>query len=473
MHIRTSLLLGLILLFLPAAAQAGTRQESLFQDDAALIYSGDQRREQTLDELRELGVDVIRSNLLWSQVAAGHDSRTRPGGDPYATAGWQRWDALVRGAEAHGIDVQLTLTGPLPLWASSCEVRAKLRRTCRPSTAEYGRFVAAAARRYPTVRRWSIWNEPNQAGWLYPQYRRKSRPEAPWRYRDLAYAGIRQLRANGHAGDQILLGETAPIGRRSGSWRKRNMPPGEFVRAVLCVDRRGRAIRSARLHCRKRMPKLRVTGFAHHPYTRGAGQSPRTRARRDDITLRHLGRLGRILNRGGKRGRIPRRLPIHLTEYGFQTNPPDRLAGVSPGRAARWLNQSDWMAYRMRRVRSVAQYELFDERDNGAFQTGLRYRSGRKKPGLRAYRLPIWVVERGRRSSIWGWARAGGSGGQVEIRYQRRRGRGWRRLKTVHPNSRGFLRVTTRRSAYRWRLRWHGPDGNLRGVSRKATPASR
>jgi hypothetical protein len=476
MHIRKILLsLLTIALVLPASAAAGTRQESLFQDDATLIHSGPAPRERALDELDELGVDVIRSNVLWSHVTTEPKSRSRPGGDPYENAGWLRWDALVRGAQARGMDVQLTLTGPLPLWASSCRRRESVRKTCRPSRREYGRFVAAAARRYPSVDRWSIWNEPNQAGWLYPQYRKKRRPEAPWRYRRLAREAVKQLRGNGHAGDQILLGETAPIGRRTGSWRKRSMSPGKFLRNVLCINRRGKAIRSKRLRCRKRMPKLRVTGYAHHPYTRGAGKNPRGRARRDDITLRHLGRLGRILNQGAKRRRIPRRLPIYLTEFGFQTNPPDRLAGVRPGKAARWLNMSSWMAYRKRRVRSVAQYELFDERNRAAFQTGLRYASGRKKPSLRAYRLPIWVVKRRGRASIWGWARAGGRADRVTIEYQRRRGRKWKRLRTVRPNSRGFLRVKTRRRAgsYRWRLRWRGPDGTLRGVSRKARPARR
>jgi hypothetical protein len=248
------------------------------------------------------------------------------------------------------------------------------------------------------------------------------------------------------------------------------MSPGAFLRGVLCIDRRGRAIRSKRLRCRRTMPKLRVTGYAHHPYTRGAGKSPRGRARRDDITLRHLGRLGVILDRGAKRRRIPRRLPIHLTEFGFQTNPPDRWAGVRPSTAARWLNLADWMAYRTRRVHTVAQYELFDERNRAAFQTGLRYASGRKKPGLRAYRLPIWVVQRGRRSSVWGWARAGGSADRVQIQYQRKRGRAWKALRTVRPNSRGFVRVNAHRRAYRWRLRWTGADGALRGVSRKARP---
>src|SRR5689334_16034439 len=147
MQIRRFLIpLGLLALALPSTAAASTRQQSLFQDDTTLVYSGDQRRDQALDELKALGVDVIRTNLLWSQVAAAPNSRTRPAGDRYATGGWARWDALVAATRARGIALQITLTGPLPLWASQCRVAARIRRTCRPYTSEYGRFVAAAAR---------------------------------------------------------------------------------------------------------------------------------------------------------------------------------------------------------------------------------------------------------------------------------------------------------------------------------------
>jgi hypothetical protein len=461
----------LVLLLLPVAAQASTRQQSLFQDDNSLIYAGDAQREKTLDELDALGVDVIRTNLLWSQVAADANSRTRPSGDRYATAGWARWDALVAGARARGMAVQITLTGPLPLWASPCHVAAKTRRTCRPSVAEYGRFVTAAAKRYPQVNRWSLWNEPNQSGWLYPAN------EAPWRYRRLATEGIKRLRANGHAHHQILLGETAPLGRRTGSRAKRSLAPGTFIRGMLCLDKRGKRLRgraARRQHCRGgRMTRLLATGFAHHPYTRGGGKDPRGRVGRDDITLPKLGRLARELNRGAHQHRVRGRLPIYLTEYGFQTNPPDRLAGVRPSKAAEWLNESDWIAYGMRRVKSVAQYELYDERNSGAFQTGLRYLSGRAKPGLAAYRLPIWVVRRHGRTTVWGQARAGGTRDRVEIRYQKRRGSGWRKVRTVRPNSRGFLRVKLRRGGYRWRLYWRDATGHLHAASRAARPASR
>ena len=462
------LLLTLVLAMLaPATAAASASQESVFQDDSALLFSTHQRREQTLDELHRLGVDTIRSNLLWNWVAPRPNSKRRPRGfdatDPAEYGGrWFRFDQLVQGAAARDIAVQWTLTGPIPSWASSC---SKLRHVCRPNPREFGRFATAVARRYsgsyrglPRVSRWSIWNEPNQAGWLYPQ------TEAPRRYRSLAYAGIGALRANGHARDMILLGETAPLGRRFGSPEKRNMAPIPFWRGVLCLD--------GGPGCRH-FKQLRVTGAAHHPYTRGASGAPTSPAAPGDVTFSSLDRLTSVLNAARHRRRVPSRLPIYLTEYGIQTNPPDRYAGVRPSTAATWLNQSEWIAYNNPRVRSVAQYELRDERALASFQTGLRYKDGRPKPGLAAYRLPLWVVSRPGHTMVWGHLRPGGRGDEVDVLYQSRPGRAWRRLKTVRiTNSHGYFRVITHRSAYRWRLAWK-KAGRRKQLSRAALPTPR
>lgn len=431
-----------MVLFAAPPASASSRQESLFQDDAALIFSTYQRREQTLDEMKSLGVDVVRSNVLWNWVAS-HPNSGRPKKVKYD---WFRWDRLVEGAQARGIEVQLTLTGPIPAWASRCK---HLRHTCKPNPRDYARFVAAAAKHFPSVTRWSIWNEPNQAGWLYPQ------TAAPRLYRSLAYAAIDALHRNGHGDDSILLGETAPLGRRFGSPDKLNMAPLRFWRELLCL----RPFRCSHFK------QLRVTGIAHHPYTRGGAGSPLSVVGPNDVTLASIDRLERVIDEGARRRRLPGRLPIYLTEYGFQTNPPDRYSGVSPSLAAIWLNQSDWMAFRNPRIRSVAQYELRDERSLGAFQTGLRFKDGRAKPGLAAYRVPLWVTPR----AIWGQVRAGGVGSRVEVLMQPRPGRPFRRFKTITVgNPQGYFTLRTSRHAYRWRLAWL--DGRHRVLSRASVP---
>src|SRR5438270_495636 len=63
----------------------------------------------------------------------------------------------------------------------------------------------------PRVSFWELWNEPNQAGWLAPQWSHGV-PQSPIMYRRLYYAGRRSLDATGHGGDVILIGNTAPLG---------------------------------------------------------------------------------------------------------------------------------------------------------------------------------------------------------------------------------------------------------------------
>jgi hypothetical protein len=128
------------------------------------------------------------------------------------------------------------------------------------------------------------------------------------------------------------------------------------------------------------------------------------------------------------------------------------------------------MAWRNPRIRSVAQYELFDERALGAFQTGLRFASGRPKPSLAAYRLPIWVVATRHWTRLWLHVRPQvrmEDRQAVTIQY-RRKGKPWRTLgrETVR-GPRGFLYTNTRVHAPLWRFVWNGSR------SREARPAKR
>src|SRR3954452_9845774 len=130
-------------LVLPSVAAAGRSQESLFQDDTTLLGGGDALRNETLDELQALGVDVIRVNVVWNRYAPDPTSSTRPQFDAEDPSAYPLGDvdALVRGARERGIDMLLTPTGPGPGWASECSGSYTTRRICRPSPVEYGHFV--------------------------------------------------------------------------------------------------------------------------------------------------------------------------------------------------------------------------------------------------------------------------------------------------------------------------------------------
>src|SRR3712207_6523492 len=252
----TMLFVALLAVF-AAPAGASKTQESIFQDDRLLLESGADVRTRTLDELKGLGVDTIRVNAIWARIAPERDSRTKPNfnaSDPaaYPADNWAALDALLQDAAARGLGVYVTITGPVPAWASPCGDR----RPCNPSTEEFKAFATASGTRYsggspgttggpiqlpktgtpadaaidqvnaaqaqpgtpgttlPRVARWSVWNEPNQGSWLTPQYTGSSKkpiPAVSRIYRGLLYAAMDALAETGHGNDQIMVGETAPI----------------------------------------------------------------------------------------------------------------------------------------------------------------------------------------------------------------------------------------------------------------------
>jgi hypothetical protein len=462
-----------------APAAASHDQESIFEDEHQLLESGPAAAASALDDIDALGADSVRSLVLWSRVAPGR--RPRDAADPraYPAAAWDPYDDLVRGARVRGLGLILSPSTPMPVWASRCRHRTA---TCKPDPAAYRAFVRALGRRYsgayadenqgrgvlPRVRRWSLLNEPNQPGWLTPQYERKRGrlvAIAPAVYRALARAGIAGLRASGHGRDQVLLGETSPIGRTTGPPARRPIAPVRFLRQLFCL--RG----APRAGC-KRFKRLAVSGFAHHPYPRGGSRPPAVPPQAaGEITISAPSRLTRVLDEAARARRIPGRLPVYYTEFGFQTNPPDRMFGVGLARQAAYLNQSDWMAYRDRRVRAVAQYKLIDDEPMPSFQSGLRFADGRRKPAYAAYRLPIWVSgRRSRRVRVYGQLRPAAEGTRQTVRIQVRRphGRAFATVKTVIVRSRrGQFVARVRRRPGVWRLAW----GSL--VSREARVAAR
>jgi hypothetical protein len=487
-----------------APALASSTQESIIEDEHQMLGLGPAARNAALDDAAGLGADGIRVVVLWRSIAPAADASKRPTGfdgkNPaaYPAPLWDPLDDVVRGAQARGLKVLLSPSGPIPVWASQCRSgRGVNKRTCKPNPALYGAFIRALGTRYsgayadedgggvlPRVDRWSFWNEPNQPGWLTPQYEFRSGravPTAAKVYRSLARSALSGLRATGHGRDLRLLGETAPIGSsvssclrgRSGSSRSRCLArvkadPTTFIKGLLCVGPR------TGLDC-GRFSRLSVSGFAHHPYTRGGGVPPTTRPTTPgEITIGTGSRLHRLLDQGARAGRIARRLPIFYTETGFQTNPPDTIFGVRPAQQAAYVNESDYMAYRDSRVHSMAQYIIVDEIPQSSFQSGLRDRDGTPKLSFDAWRLPLWVVKSGSGVRVWGQIRPLPDGGSTQVEVQQATSPGaYATVQTVNVASpKGFFTLRLPGSSGgTWRLRWTPPGGGAPLESREADVA--
>ena len=276
----------------------------------------------------------------------------------------------------------------------------------------------------------------------------------------------------------MLVGALAPVGQNPRS-RNANMRPLTFLRAMGCVDRR--AQRDRRGPCRG-FQAAAAEGIAYHPH--GVRRAPHALTPNpDDAGLADLPRLEALLDAiqraGGLRNTLgrTRRFGLWLTEYGYQTNPPDRFVGVRPERQAEWLQQGAYMAWRDARVRNLTQYVWRDERTGprgAGWQSGLRFVDDRPKPALRGFPQPFWAdrtVAR-RAARLWGQVRPGGA---HVVTVQRRTARSgpFTTFRRVRTNGRGFfaLRVAvTRRADYRFT--WQPAPGAAARVSdtRRVTP---
>jgi hypothetical protein len=380
------------------AAGASTRQLTIMQDD---IHVRAQTAE-TLDEFSALGVDIVKLNLYWDEVAPR--GRRKPdgfdGADPAGYA-WGSYDNVVQAIIDRGMRPYVSVGGHAPDWATGRNGR---RGTNRPDSNEFRLFAEAAGRRFPNVDIWSIWNEPNLYSWLSPQRRKGLEPVSPSIYRRLYLAGHSGLRASGHGGDTILLGELMPRGGTD----RRKVPPLEFLREMACLDGNYRQYRgrAAKLRGCSRVGRIPTSGLALHPYTLAGG--PAVREARDDAAIGQLGRVRATLDNLARRGKLPSRLKIWITEFGYQTRPPDPF-GTPLRRAPGLMDLSEWIAFRNRRVATYSQYTL---RDNDAWQSGLRFESGRAKRGVYdAFRMPLLVrLLGGGRVEVFGGLRAAASG---------------------------------------------------------------
>jgi FG-GAP repeat/Glycosyl hydrolase catalytic core len=333
-----------------------------FFDDQAFRW--EPNRHANLDLARREGATIVRAFVDWGEVA-----RTRPRHprDPFDRAyHLDDLDELVRNAQQRGIDVLLTVWGT-PSWANDGAGEAVA--PTRP--ADLGDFAHALAARYsgrysglPVVRFFSVWNEPNSALFLRPQFDAAGRPVAPAEYARLvaaAYAGVKSASPTALVG----AGETAPRGLdRHVAHFHDSESPGRFAQLVAAAA-----------------PHLRFDAWAHHPYPRNDLAAPDAPQPWPAVGLADLGAFERHLDRWFGR----RRVPLWVTEFAYRTSPPVRGA-ASYGQQASYLLQAIAL---VRSDPDVAMFVWFGFRDavGQRWESGLVDRSGRPKPALASFAL--------------------------------------------------------------------------------------
>ena len=391
---RLALLLAVLAaLAFPALAPASPYLRAGIQDDAWLQY-GPGTLQDRLDRLDSLGVDVVRVTIDWratEPVRAGVDD-------------WSRADLLLNGLHAHGIAPLVTLYGT-PGWANG----HRAENWAPTSKWTFAGFARRVAERYPFVHLWTVWNEPNQ--------QRSLRPTSPRVYvqqlLNPAFAAIHSV----SPGSQVAGGVTAPRGSTGG------VSPVDWIAGMKAAH-------------------AKLDAYAHNPYPLQPGETPTSGGcgHCTTITMATLPRLITDVQRAfGSKTRI------WLTEYGYQTNPPDRLLGVSFAAQARYMAAAALRSYLAPRVDILIQYLVQDEPDPARWQSGLLTSRDIAKPAYAAFRFPLTERARaGLRTTLWGQIRPGGAS---TYRLQQFRNAAWATVGVYRTSARGYFTHTVRAGA--------------------------
>lgn len=430
-------------------APGGTRDlEVTLQDDAQMLHGTYPQVQRAARRIADLGADRVRLTASWSALAPEPAAQTRPafeGTDSaaYPQEGWIRLDRAVKAARSAGLEVQIDTAFWAPRWAVKRASGGDApRERWDPDPAEFGQFVKAAAKRYdgrfadperkgqklPAVRMWTTWNEPNHSSFLLPQWQKNRRgtwrPVSPHRYRWMHEAGYAALKSVDPE-NLVLVGGLSSRGA-SGPGERSNVPPLRFMREMACVDE---ALNPLKVReCREFRP-IQADGFSHHPYSFYTAPSVQSTLP-DEAGIGDLDRLNTLLASLTERGRIAHPLPLYLTEFGYETNPPDIGRGVSPEDQARYLSESAYLAYKQPNTRMFAQFLLQDlgpdvrypvtsRKRWRDYQSGVYNEDGSPKPSADAFRHPFWVTTEERDgqkvSVIFGQVRPGKGGEDVDL----------------------------------------------------------
>jgi hypothetical protein len=456
--------LGAFALSAPAAFASHT-QPTYFEGSQELLSA--KTRPHALAQMQALGVKALRVELNWYDVAPTPSSATKPtfeATNPGLYA-WGEYDKLISEAQAKGWKVLLTVTSPVPRWATA---NKKAPYVTKPDPKDFQEFMTAVGLHFASrVSLYSIWNEPNHPAFLLPQWNTNGTPASPRIYRALYQAGYAGLQAAGEAKPRLLFGETAPTGYTKVNYKREkskallhDVAPLVFLREALCLNSHYKKSGSC--------TPLTALGYAHHAYTTAAGPLYKPREK-DDVTIGVLSRLSSALGKAFAAHAVTSNPPIYLTEFGVQSK-PNRYLGVSVSQQVEFDAIAEKIAWANPRVAAFSQYLLMDDPLGGkpgssvnggtiGFQTGLEYLGGKPKPLYFGWPVPLTVSKSGHAYSLWGLVRPATSATKVTVLVQSKGSNKYKTLKIITTNSLGYWTLHSSTQGAHWRVRWISPTG--------------
>jgi hypothetical protein len=418
----------------PALARAGLQvglQDPQFDGTATA-----QQTDSGYKALSAIGGSVVRLNAFWYQIAPAKPVEPTNPGDPEYQ--WSNLDAAVRQAAARHVTVLLTISGA-PSWAQGPNQPTNTNEPIGtgawdPNPVDFGQFAQAVATRYngqfadpanpggalPRVKYLELWNEENLPPFL-------AAPNLADTYRALltdGYAGVKAAQPS----DKVVFGGLAPV-----SYLPRfTVSPLKLAAQMMCLRRVGRSFVALGGGCKAAPFDI----FAEHPYTLEATPTDPA-GNYDDVLVADMHKLRDLLDAARRLHTIGGGShPLWVTEWGWVTNPPDKL-GDRPDTAARYVAYAMYEMWRAG-VSLVVWQGITDASPNQLQGSGLETRSGRPKPQMQAFTFPfIASVAHGKGLA---WGRVPGNR-RVQVTVQRHTRHGWRQVKSAQTGRDGVFSI--------------------------------
>jgi hypothetical protein len=355
------LLLTLLVFAPPAQARSGTHFTTKKSIWGPVTFGGAAQ----FPIYRELGAGIWQRALYWSDVARARPSDpTNPADPAYA------WPADLDEAVAAGRKYHIKLMLQVvyaPRWSNG----DKAPNWVPTDPTDLANFMAAAARRYPSVKLWMVWGEPSRRANFMPLTPEKhnstrltakqaAAPRLYARMLDSSYAALKKVSRS----NKVIGGNTFTAG---------DITPYNWVRYLRLPNGR----------------RPRMDLYGHNPFT---GRRPKRHAPHhySDVDFSDLPKFTAFLDRK-LRDPSGHRLKLFLSEFFW---PTDHANGEFPFYVSRklqasWLRDALKISESWNRIYTLGWFSLYDDppQDNGLeVNRGLITRSGKHKPAFNVFK---------------------------------------------------------------------------------------
>ena len=319
-----ALLASLSLIALPAGASAFSKAMW-----GPLTYNGVNQ----FPLYHTLGVKIYEMDVQWQQVAPTRPKHPANPNDPAYD-----WPAAVSQAIAmarpYHIKVLLQVRDA-PAWANGGHANPAWAPT---NPQDYANFVAAAAKKYRSVKYWMIWGEPTRAGNFFPitkalpgeqlSGRQKAAPHLYARILDAAYGALKQVRQSNVVigGSTYTTGVLDPLQWISNLKLPNGQPP-------------------------------RMDMYAHNPFTYEQPSFSAATSPFDEVQFNDLHELAGWVDRYLHPG-----LPLFLSEFTIPTAQDQEFNfWVEPNVAAQWVTDIMRLSRGYHRIYALGWVNVYDD----------------------------------------------------------------------------------------------------------------